>query len=175
MGYFLRGLACALVTSLAAGVACAAEADPACPAEAARLPPPLAGWSASQPIVAASAPGQLGRATLALGRAADAQLTPTDRLAYAARPGKPSDRASFGGMLRVTIARAGTYRVALGNAAWVDLVGGGVALASVAHGHGPACSGIRKVVDFAVKPGAYTVQIAASDAPVTRVMVVPLP
>ena len=58
--------------------------------------------------------------------------------------------------------RPGTYRVALGAGAWVDMLRDGKAIASTAHGHGPACSGIRKIVDFPLTPGSYVLQLAGS-------------
>ena len=33
---------------------------------------------------------------------------------------------------------------------------------STAHGHGPACSTIRKMVDFSLQPGRYVLQISAN-------------
>lgn len=42
---------------------------------------------------------------------------------------------------------------------------------SVAHGHGPACSTIRKTVDFDLKPGRYLLQVARSRTEAIRIMV----
>lgn len=55
----------------------------------------------------------------------------------------------------LTIATAGRYGVAAGSKVWIDLVANGTTQTSVEHGHGPACSGIRKVVWFDLKPGTY--------------------
>ena len=57
-----------------------------------------------------------------------------------------------------------SYRVALGGKAWIDVVRGGAAVASVAHGHGPACTGVTKMVEFILAPGTYTVQLSGSEA-----------
>ena len=89
----------------------------------------------------------------------------------------PLDRAapagSFGGAFPLTIARMGTYRIALGAGAWIDVVdAGGRRLASAAHGHGPACSGIAKIVDFALPAGRYTVQLSAAKTPTFGAMVI---
>jgi hypothetical protein len=46
----------------------------------------------------------------------------------------------------------------------------GAGVISSAHGHGPDCTGIRKMVDFALTPGRYTVQISANAAPQITVM-----
>lgn len=66
-----------------------------------------------------------------------------------------------------TITKGGRYRVALDQAAWIDVVRDGKALTSVAHGHGPNCTTIRKIVDFDLTPGAHTLKltrIAKSEA-----------
>ena len=52
--------------------------------------------------------------------------------------------------------------MALGSGAWIDVVKDGKAIESTAHGHGPDCSGVRKVVDFPLQPGSYTLQVAAN-------------
>ena len=69
---------------------------------------------------------------------------------------------------------AARYRIALGAGAWIDVVEDGRAVTSVAHAHGPACSGIHKTVDFDLAPGKYVLQVAGSDAPVATVMVAKL-
>jgi len=55
------------------------------------------------------------------------------------------------------------------------VVSGGKAAASVAHSHGPDCSGVRKMVDFPLTPGTYTLQIAGSRQRAITVLVTPLP
>ena len=108
---------------------------------------------------------------ITIGTAMTATLLPTGQLRYAAKPGKDAPPASSGGLFAFTVEAAGRYRVALGAGAWVDVIGGGAALASVAHGHGPACSSIRKIVQFDLKPGRYLLQIAGSPAASVPVMV----
>ena len=114
-------------------------------------------------------------ALLALGEAADATLQQTPRVAYPVEPGKPGGSVSFGGLLAFDVAEPATYRVALGSGAWIDVVEGGASLVSVAHGHGPECSGIRKMVDYTLKPGRHVLQIAASGEPRIALMVTKLP
>ena len=73
----------------------------------------------------------------------------------------------------ITITRAGRYGVALDQRGWIDVapVGGG-ALESVAHGHGPACSTIAKIVRYDLKPGRYRIALSKLPNPRARVMVV---
>ena len=114
----------------------------------------------------------LSDARLEVGEAVRLDLLPTAQVTYAAEPGKAEPDRTFGGMAALEIGRAGTYRVALGGPAWIDVVQDGTALASTAHGHGPQCSGIRKIVDFDLQPGRYIVQIAASATDTVSIMVV---
>lgn len=146
-----------------------------CSAGVATLPPELAGWSSRRPIVAAGGASGLRAATLEVGSAADATLKSTADIRYVTRPEKPGGSVSYGGLFGFTVAQAGTYRVALGSGAWIDVVRNRKAVTSTAHGHGPDCTGIRKMVDFPLTPGRYTLQIAANGEPTLPLMIGRLP
>lgn len=75
----------------------------------------------------------------------------------------------------LTIATTGRYGVAAGSKVWIDLVANGTAQTSVEHGHGPACSGIRKIVWFDLEPGAYGLALSKGEAASVRVLVVRAP
>jgi len=146
-----------------------------CPTTPIALPEELAPWTAAAPLAAAANVDALGTAPIAIGVATDLTLGKTGEVQYALRPERPGGSVSHGGMAQFTVTRAGLYRVALGNAAWLDVVADGKGLQSVAHGHGPDCSGIRKMVDFHLAPGDYLLQIAGSGTPVVRVLVASVP
>jgi len=150
-------------------------AAPTCPAEAVPLPAGLAGWASKIRLTAATDAVGLSAATLTPGKAVDLALSPTPQVKYTLRPERPGGSVSSGGMVAFTVPSAGTYRVALGSAAWIDVVRDGTSLASAAHGQGPACSGIRKMVDFALQPGGYVLQIVGNGTPTAPVMVARLP
>lgn len=143
-------LALVLQMTPAPATACTAVAPP---------PAGLAAWNAPP-----SAAPTIGRpAALTLAVAATAGLT----VEHMPAPG------SFAGRYAFAIDTPGTYRVALSAGAWIDVVDGrGKALESIAHTQGPACSGIRKIVDFALAPGAYTLQLSGAKAPALRVLIV---
>jgi hypothetical protein len=105
---------------------------------------------------------------LRLGTPSDVVARPASRVKWAVPAGRPGPGAA----LRLSIARAGVYQVGLSNGAWIDLIARGKALASAAHGHGPLCTGLRKIVDFRLARGTYTLQLAAMPEATTRVMVV---
>lgn len=75
----------------------------------------------------------------------------------------------------IDVHEAGTYRVALDSAAWIDLVRGNQAVKSIAHGRGPDCTGIRKMVDYPLTPGSYTLQISANGQPQMTALLARLP
>ncbi|WP_051003675.1 hypothetical protein [Sphingobium sp. SYK-6] len=170
---FLRHACLALLLAGAAGTALAQPAQPAC--EAPALPAHLAGWSAPVARVAARDAASAQAASLVLGQAADLSLAPVGEVRFAAEPGKQPGPESHAGLAGFTVTTAGQYRVAADSPVWIDVVAAGQALPSAGHGHGPACSGIRKMVDFALEPGRYLLQIAGSAGASTRVLVVALP
>lgn len=133
------------------------------------LPAGMGGWAQAQPAKAA-ARGEAAPA-LTLGTGITATLLPMSKITFAIRPEKPGDSTSNGGIFAFVVPTAGRYRIALGAAAWIDVLRGITPATSVAHGHGPACSTVRKMVDFDLQPGRYLLQVAGSDAASLRLMV----
>jgi hypothetical protein len=165
-----------LIFALAGPVAAQEEAaQPQCGATPVAPPVELAGWSVAQPIKAATSVEASGSAQFMPGKAADLALAPTLEVKYAIRPEHPGGSVSSGGIAAIQIERAGTYRVAIDSGAWLDLIANGKSLESVGHGRGPACTGIRKMVDFKLEPGRYLLQIAGNGTPRIRVLVTPTP
>ena len=74
--------------------------------------------------------------------------------------------------LVLVITEAGTYAVAIDQTAWIDVARDGASLHSSGNGHGPACSSIRKIVDFQLQPGRYTINVSRTQAPTVRLLVV---
>lgn len=161
-----------LVTSTE--VLAAEEAPPAKPACTGSVAPTgnLAPWT--NPTAAKAGREATNAPLLSAGKAASITLQPTPDVHYALRPEKPGGSVSYGGLLTLDVAQAGTYRIALSTAAWIDVVGKEGALRSIAHGHGPDCTGIRKMVDYVAPAGRYTVQISANGAPQITVLAVPM-
>ena len=117
--------------------------------------------------------GKAGAADgLAAGRNSILRLAPAEALGFTPPLTRAPQPGTFGGTFPLTIARAGTYRIALSQGAWIDVVGAGQRLESASHAHGPACSGIAKTVSFFLKPGDYLVQLSESKADAIGAMVV---
>ena len=130
-------------------------------------------WRDRTPLAAATEAAALDRTTLTPGTAVDVALAATPTVRYVIRPSHPGGSVSYGGMLRFTVASAGTYRVAIGSGAWLDVV------ATVPFAQSSArprtffstCSGIHKMVDFDLKAGTYVLEIAGNGDPRLAVMV----
>ena len=162
---------CALSFALSApAFAQEMQAPPKC-ASVAAPPPALAGWSSKQDLAAAAKEDGLASAALTMNHAAVVTLLPTRDVSFITQPDKPGGSVAHGGLLGVTIASVGTYQINLSSGAWIDLVRDGKSVLSTAHAPGPACTGIRKTVQFPLQPGHYVLQISANADPAIAVMV----
>jgi hypothetical protein len=141
----------------------------ACPTGLTALPAGMESWS--RPSATKAGTNAASATKLTIGTAVAANLMPTPKVTYAMRPEKPGGSVSSGGVFQFTVDAPGRYRVALGSGAWVDVLSGTTPAISVAHGHGPACSTIRKMVDFDLQPGRYLLQIAGNGTPTLPLMV----
>ncbi|RYE99308.1 MAG: homogentisate 1,2-dioxygenase [Oxalobacteraceae bacterium] len=141
----------------------------ACPATLAPLPVGLEGWTRKQ-VVRAGATAKVAT-TLPLGIGVSATLLPTPKISYAVRPQKPGGSVSSGGIFAFTVPIAGRYRVALGAGAWIDVLNGTIPATSVSHSRAPDCTGVRKMVDFDLKPGRYLLQVAGNPSSILHLMV----
>jgi hypothetical protein len=140
-------------------------------------PPPFAGWTRPGPLTAAEAVDvQPPLPTLVPGRAASVTLAPAERVRFPAPPHGADKPVRYGGLVWLEVGAAGTYRVALGAPAWVDVMApAGTALPEAGHAHGQPCSGVAKSVDFRLLPGRYPVAFSAAPGPVMTVEVAPVP
>ncbi len=130
----------------------------ACKAADAALPASLTGWTA---------PGD----EFTPGKAVSLDTVDAATLKGVPAGTKPGKAATIA--FRITT--AGTYGVALDQPGWIDVLpgaAGGTALTSVAHGHGPECSTIRKIVRFKLDPGPYRLYVTGLAQPKAKVMLV---
>lgn len=165
-----------LSAALSGGSALAAPADKpaaACPAEPV-LPPDLAGWARMSSNKTIYAYGEARAAEWPVLGAVRTGLSlhRAESLRYWTAPERTPDVHRFGGMVPIRVEKAGRLVVALDAGAWIDLVKDGAVVISAAHGHGPACSGIRKMVEYDVTQGRYLLQISNAPAQSIRAMAV---
>lgn len=111
--------------------------------------------------------------TLPLDHRVEVALLPTSQVRYALPPEKPGSAAQRGVVIRFIAPSAGKYRIALSAAAWIDVVGSRKVVTSTGHTHGPACTGMRKIVDFTLAPGPHLLQISGAEAKMIGVMIAP--
>jgi hypothetical protein len=173
----VRGLALGTLALVAVANQPAEAQEAAAPACAAPVAPTgeLAPWTAPSQLQAAGNEADTSHARLPVGQAARLTLLQTPKVRYPLRPEKPGGSVSYGGLLQIDVPKAGTYRVALDSAARIDLVRDEQAVKSTAHGHGPHCTGIRKMVDYPLTAGLYTLQISANGQPQMTALVARLP
>jgi hypothetical protein len=173
MHFRVVGRAAALVLLLFPAFQAAAQEETPAAACTAMVAPPaaLSGWTAEAHVVSADKAAGLVSARLKLGQGSMVTLHPTRSVAYVTQPDKPGGSVASGGLLSVSITDAATYQVSLSSGAWIDVLQNGKPLISAAHAPGPACTGIRKTVQFALKPGQYVVQLSANADPLIQVMV----
>lgn len=156
--------------TILAALMLAAVAAPA-PVPSCATPAPLAEpWTSWPQSGQADAGTQAhGAPGLILGKPVVATLTLAAHVQFAVSPGKGA-KDGYGGLFTLSVKRAARIGIALDGPAWVDVITGTAAPMSVDHGHGPACSGIRKIVWFDLGAGRHIVQIAGSKGDTIRVM-----
>jgi hypothetical protein len=140
-------------------------------AQEANLPVELNAWKSLSYVSAAKSADELPNAILTLNYASYVGLINTPKVKYVARPTNEGGTVSYGGIFQIEIKETGIYRVALGNASWIDLIKDSKPALSVAHNGGPENSGIRKMVDYALEAGVYTLQLSAGADSTTAVLV----
>ncbi len=134
------------------------QAAPQCPATDAALPANLSGWTAQ-----ADGFGVNRAVTLDAGDVAKLPSFPAEV--------KPGGAVMIGFRIKTT----GRYGIALDQRGWVDVVSSvsrDEVLKSKAHGHGPDCSSIRKIVRFDLQPGIYRLYVTGLATPTVKVMLV---
>ena len=149
----------------------------ACAGEKPALPDELSGWATPGSVLAATDAAGLGNVGLVPGRAVMARLHPVGDVKYVLPPthSDGADSNSMGGMVVFEAPVAGTYRIMLGHKAWLEIVRGGETAAAIHHQHGPACSGIGKMVDFELPAGRSVIELSEASAPEIEIMIAAVP
>lgn len=143
-------------------------------AKEAVLPAELSAWKSLSYVGSAKNPQELSNATLTLNTASLIGLVSTPKIQYVARPTNEGGSVSYGGMFQIILKESGLYRVVLANASWIEMVKDSKGAKSVAHSHGPDNSGIRKMVDYNLDEGTYTLQLSAGADTTSAVLITKL-
>lgn len=142
------------------------------PCDVAALPG-IADWNGSASIATGAAADSA--ASLQLGKGYAATLKQKAHVAFAVEPEKPGGSVSYSGIFAFDVIEAGNYAVALSTAAWIDVVEDGKALEPLSFGHGPACTTIRKMVVYGLKPGRHVLQVAGNGDETAKLLVAKQP
>ncbi len=98
-------------------------------------------------------------------------LTPQDGVKFAARPGKKAlTDGAFAGLVHFKVPAAGTYRVSLDQAFWIDVVGHDELIASTDFTGASGCNAPHKIVQYTL-PAGEDLLLQLSGAPKDRVRV----
>jgi hypothetical protein len=115
--------------------------------------------------------GHPAGSALGIGSEATLALKPATNVDFKPALTRPAKDGTFGGYFPIDVTKAGRYRIALSQGAWIDLVQKGDRLKSADHSHGPDCSGIAKIVAFDFQPGRYWLQLSEAKEASIGVMV----
>jgi hypothetical protein len=139
---------------------------PACETPA-PLAEPWTSWTQSGAVIAGG--DSINAPPLILGKPVMATLRPSGYVHYAVIPGRGAGQGQ-GGLFTLSLKVPARVGIGLSDAAWVDVVDGTSAVVAAEHGHGPDCSGIRKIVWFDLREGLHLVQIAGAPGQEIRIM-----
>ena len=126
-----------------------------------------------QPVDLASGKALGDAPALTPERLYELELRAQPEVSFAAPPSRtwPME-ASYAGIARLTVESAGVYRLALDQAAWVDVVANGALLKSLDFQGRPGCSAPHKVVEFALPAGKpLLLEFSSSVTPSIKVTV----
>jgi hypothetical protein len=104
-------------------------------------------------------------------------LAPQTQVRFAAAPGKKMlTDGAFAGLAAFQITTPGTYRVALDEPFWIDVVLDGHVLPSKDFQGAPGCTAPRKIVEYDLPAAKQLVlQFSGSTSPTTRVTITRAP
>ena len=95
-------------------------------------------------------------------------LKPQQQVALSVPPGKKARTDGvFAGLARLHVTAAGTYRISLAAAGWIDVVGATGPLAAADHAGG-GCEAPHKVVQFELPAGDLLLQLSSVADPRIR-------
>jgi hypothetical protein len=153
----------------------AGHATASCAAMDVDLPGELRNWNGDAGAATATGADSLANAELTIGKGYEAVLLNTPKVSFSVQPEKPGGSVAYAGLFEFNVATEGSYAVALGSAAWIDVLEDGRSIRSSSFGHGPECTTIRKIVVFPLKAGKHVLQISANGEAKLKLMVAKKP
>lgn len=126
-----------------------------------------------EPVDLASGKAVADAPALTADRLYELELRAQPEVSFGAPPSRvwPAE-ATYAGLARLTLTTAGVYRFALDQAAWIDVVVGGVILRTRDFQTRAGCNAPRKIVEFTLPAGKpLLLEFSASVTPSLKVTV----
>lgn len=100
-------------------------------------------------------------------------LQPQEGVKFRVAPSKKMlDDGAHGGLLKLRVTEAGTYRVAIDSGFWLDVLAGDKPLPSLDFNGSAECAGPRKIVVYELPAGTdLTLQLSAASVSLARLSV----
>jgi hypothetical protein len=100
-------------------------------------------------------------------------LQPQEGVKFKVAPSKKMlDDGAHGGLLKLRVTEAGTYRVAIDSGFWLDVIVGDKPLPSLDFNGSAECAGPRKIVVYELPAGTdLTLQLSAASVSLARLSV----
>jgi hypothetical protein len=105
------------------------------------------------------------------------QLTPQDRVSFAAAPGNTVHAAgAFAGLASLRVPGPGSYRVSIDSPAWIDVVANGSLVQPRDYQGQHGCKAPRKIVEFdLVGAQPFVLQLSSSSPDIIRLTITASP
>jgi hypothetical protein len=124
---------------------------------------------AIEPVMSGAALRALPATAVAL------ELQPDVTVEYVLPPGREQSAGdAYGGILSIeTVAQAGAYQVTVSEAAWIDAIQNGKAVASTAQSGAEGCPGVRMSARYNFEAGPLTIQVSGAASMQIRLTILP--
>lgn len=114
-----------------------------------------------EPHVVSAAAKPAAEPAMKLGELYALKLVGQSAVTFLVKPGKPTlDDGAQAGMASVKVAQAGRYRVSITSGHWLDLVSGSTLVRSRDFQGQRGCARPKKIVEFDLDAGEYTLQLS---------------
>ncbi|WP_338330657.1 hypothetical protein [Commensalibacter sp. Nvir] len=111
---------------------------------------------------------------ISIGKAYSLELHNKSSVQFAVRPQEPGGRISYAGLVSFNVRQVGTYRIITNGRPWIDIVQKGKIIDAKAHQHGENCQGAEKILDYALSPGDYDMEVASSGKKKIKLFIIPV-
>ena len=109
-----------------------------------------------------------------IDRLYDLALAPNEQVQLPA-PNRKAHGTGAAGLVRLQIAKPGSYRISVGSQMWVDLASGSMLIGSSDFAGQHGCEAPHKIVQYDLQPGTFVLQLSGGSGDRVRVAVTRAP